>query len=391
MEYNPFLPEVRDNPYPYYAYLREHAPVYQVPDFGWMISRYDDVLSVLRNPRVFSSVNLLGSMGDLNPFPPAAPPLSGSDPPDHTRLRKLANRAFTPRRIASLETRLREIIRQLLDPIAGQGTFDLVSGVAVPLPIIAVAELLGVTPERYADFKRWANNFLKAMNPFALSPEDEVEVRRSQAEFVAYLQAAIETCRVRPRDNLLSDLVRAEEEEQRLTREEVLSLALLILLGGAETTTNLIGNMMLALLEHPEQMAQVRANPALIPNVVEETLRYDTAVQMMPRQTTQAVDIAGTSLPAGAKIFYLIASANRDEQHFPNPDRFDIHRNTEGHLGFGFGIHFCLGALLARLETKLVLEIVLKQFPHVARTDEPFTRVDFPWFRGLKTLPLGVG
>ena len=392
MEYNPFLPEVRENPYPYYTYLRQHAPVYQVPGVGfWVISRYDDVLSVLKNPQVFSSAVLTAFLaGDLTPFSPEAPAFISTDPPDHTRLRKLVNRAFTPRRIASLESRLREVTQQLLAAMATQETCDLVRDLAIPLPIIAIAELLGVPPERRHDFKRWASALIKAGSRGALTQEEDAQIRQSFAEFRGYFQAAIESCRLHPGDNLLSDLVRAEEEEQRLTAEEVLSLALLTLLGGAETTTNLIGNAMLALLNHPEQLAKVRDNPALVPNVVEETLRYDAVVQLWPRQAMQEVEIAGTTLPAGTVLMFMLGSANRDERKFQEPDRFDIHRNTEGHLGFGFGIHFCLGSQLARLETKVALEMLLKQFPYLARTDEPFTRIDFPFFRGLKTLPLAV-
>jgi cytochrome P450 len=393
MEYNPFLPEVRENPYPYYAHLRENAPVYQVPGIGfWAVSRYDDVHSVLRAPQVFSSAVLANILvGDLNPFPPESPVMISSDPPYHTRLRKLVNRAFTPRRIASMEARVREISQQLIASMAAQGkTCELVRDLAIPLPIMAIAELLGVPPEQYQDFKRWANNLIKAFNGAAMSPEEREGVRATIAEWQAYFDGEIAACRSNPGDNLLSDLVRAEDENQVLSGEEVMSLAMLVLAGGAETTTNLIGSAMLALLEHPEQLAQVRANPKLVANVVEETLRYDGVVQAWPRQTTQEVEIAGTNVPSGSVVLFLLGSANHDERKFADPERFDIHRNTDGHMGFGFGIHFCLGAQLARLETKVALEGMLAQFPHIARTEEPHTRPENPFFRGLKTLPLAV-
>ena len=390
MDYNPFLPEVKDNPYPYYAYLRQHAPVYEVPGVGfWVVSRYDDVLSLLKTPQVFSSTVLAPFLlGDLTPFSLEVPPFIAIDPPDHTRLRKLANRAFTPRRIASLESHLREVVRQLLEPIVTQGTFDLISDLAVPLPIIAIAELLGVPPERYLDFKRWTNDIVKGNSRVALTAEEETQIRLSIAEFRTYFQEAIAAYRQQPGDNLLSDLVRAEEEEQRLSAEEVLSMALLLLAAGAETTTNLIGNAMLALLNHPEQLAEVRNNLALVSNVVEETLRYDSVVQVWPRMTLQEITIADTTLSVGSVVMFMPGSANRDERKFPDPDRFDIHRSTDAHVGFGFGIHFCIGAPLARLETKVALEMLLARFPRIARTDEPYTRIDFPFFRGLKSLPL---
>jgi len=392
MEYNPFLPEVRENPYPYFAYLREHAPVYQVPGVGfWAVSRYDDVLSIVKNPQMFSSTMLVSALvGELSPWTPQAPPFIATDPPDHTRVRKLANRAFTPRRIASLETHLREVVRQLLEPIPAQGTFDLVQELAAPLPSIAIAELLGVPTDRRKDFKRWATDIVYAMNGTALTDDERARIRRSHSEFRTYFQEAIETCRKHPSDTLLSDLVRAEEENQTLTAEEVHSLALLLIGAGNETTTNLIGSAVLTLLNNPDQFAKVRANPALLSQTVEEALRYESPVQVWPRQAMQDVEIAGTALPAGSFVMVMFGSANRDENKFPAPDRFDILRNTEGQVGFGFGIHFCLGAPLARLETKLALEGLLARFPRLTRTDEPFTRIVNPFFRGLTALPLAV-
>ncbi|MGH7964901.1 MAG: cytochrome P450 [Candidatus Binatia bacterium] len=393
MEYNPFLPEVKDNPYPYYAYLREHAPVYQVPGVGfWAISRYDDVLYILRNPQIFSSSILTTAMtGDLYPFSPQALELLSQDPPEHTRLRKLANRAFTPRRIASLESHMREVVQQLLDQMAAQGTCDLIRDLGIPLPGIAIAELLGVPLERRQDFRRWSDDIARSFNGTALTQEERAQSRQSIMDLHAYLRAAIETCRRQPSDTLLSDLVRAEEENQMLTAGEVLNLAIIVLGAGNETTTNLIGNAMLALFAHPEQWAKVRANPALVANLVEETLRYDAPVQWFPRLAMQEIEFAGTTLPAGTVVMAMFASANRDERKFPDPERFDIGRNTEGHVAFGFGIHFCLGAQLARLEGKVALEMLLKRFPRVTRTEAPIIRMENPALRGLKMLPLVVG
>lgn len=335
MDYNPFLPDVQYNPFLYYAHLRNHAPVYQVPGVGfWAISRYEDVLAILKNPQVFSSSGYTSVVvGESDPWPPEAPVMLGIDPPDHTRLRRLANRAFTPRRVASLETHLREVVQQLLEPIATQGGCDLVRALAVPLPTIVIAELLGVPPERRDDFKRWATDFMNGMNGTAIAAEERAQIQQSVAALRAYLHAAIETCRMRPSDNLLSALVRAEEEQQTLTSEEILSVALLVLLAGK---------------------------------------------------------VAGTTLPAGTIVLILFGSANHDEHKFPDPEHFDILRNAEGHLGFGFGTHFCLGAQLAQLEVRIALEELLKRFPHFSRTDEPFTRIVNPFFRGLKTLPLVV-
>ncbi|MGH7962204.1 MAG: cytochrome P450, partial [Candidatus Binatia bacterium] len=349
------------------------------------------VLSMLRNPQVFSSASFFASLtGDLSPFAPEAPAMISMDPPSHTRLRKLVNRAFTPRRVASLETHLRAVTQQLLEPMGTGGTCDLVRDLAVPLPVIAIAELLGVPPERRHDFRRWTDAIVRAANGAAVTEEERPEIRQLFVEFRAYFQAAITAYRQTPSDNLLSDLVRAEEEQQTLTGEEILSLAVLLLLGGSETTTNLIGSAVLALLDHPQMLATVRANPALTPNVLEETLRYEAPIQWFPRQAMQEVHIAGTTVPAGTMLMALYGSANHDEGKFPDPERFDILRNPEGHLTFGFGIHFCLGAQLARLEARVALEGLLRRFPHLARTGERITRVESIIARGPKTLPLTV-
>ncbi len=390
MEYNPFLPEVKENPYPYYAHLREHAPAYHIEGLGfWALSRYDDVDFVLKNPSLFSSSTLLATLiGDLDPVP-EAPSLVSCDPPDHTRLRKLVNKAFTPSIIRSLGPRIREVAQDLVRQIAGQSEFDLVHDLSSPLPVIVIAEMLGVEPEDRAAFKRWSDDIILATNR-QYTAEDEQRIRTSIAEFRAYFQETIAARRKDPREDLTTALVQAEEEAQKLNEWEVLSLLTLLLVAGNETTTNLIGNMMLALCAHPDQMKQLRADLSLIPNAIEETLRYDGPVQGIPRQLTQDVEIAETTLPTGTLVFPLIASGNRDERKFVDSERFDITRKTDGHLAFGYGIHFCLGAQLARLETQIAFEELFARFPSFSRRDETVVRVDSLIVRGPKTLPLVV-
>jgi len=390
MDYNPFLPEVQANPYPYFAYMRSHAPVYEVPGIGWAISRYDDVVSVIKNPQLFSSAMLFPTLlGELSPRALSSSMVS-SDPPVHTRLRKLANRAFTPRRIASLESHIRTVTRQLIDNFAAKKEHDLVAEVTIPLPIIVVAELLGVEPQRYEDFKRWANAVIYATNNMAIPAEERDGLRRNIADFCAYFENAIAMYHKQPGDNLISDLVRAEEENQALTSDEIVSLAILILLAGSETTSHLIAHTVLLFLQNPDELAKVRANPALLPNAIEESLRYESPIQFMFRQITRDTELAGTALPAGMMVLALFASANHDEQKFPDPERFDITRNTEGHIGFGFGVHFCIGSPLARLQARIALEEFLQRFPRFALGSGPVTRVESLTVRGLKTLPLVV-
>lgn len=386
MNYNPFLPEVKENPYPYYAYLRRHAPAYQIEGIGWWaITRYDDVLSILRNPETFSSaIMMVAVMGEFN-FAPEA--IIGMDPPAHTRLRKLVNRAFTPRLVASLESRIREITKDLIAPMRATGEFDLMAGLANPLPVMVIAEMLGVEPARWDDFKEWTNAIVLAMGG-RVAEDQRGYVSQCISDLQAYIRNMITERRKEPRNDLITALIRAEEENQVLTSEEVFNLAIFVLAAGSETTTNLIGNGVLALLAHPAELAKVQENPALLPNMVEEILRHSGPVQTLSRQTTRAVELSGTAIPAGAVLLPLYASANRDERKFPDPDRFDITRNAEGHLGFGYGIHFCLGAPLARLEARVVFEELLFHCPPFSRTDAPVVRGEGVMIHGPKTLPL---
>jgi cytochrome P450 len=386
MEFNPFSPEVREDPYPFYAYLRCHAPVYQVPALGcWAISRYADVVRVLKDPETFSSASLTTAMGDLNAIP-GVPYMISSDPPVHTRLRRLVNRAFTPRAVTEMETRIREIARQLIADLDGQEIFDLVTELSTPLPIIVIAEMLGIEPERRREFKRWSDD-LTAVTSGAVMGKERDRITRSMAELVACLSEAVERRRVDPGSDLITGLVRAEEENQALTVKEILAMTLLLLIAGNETTTNLISNAVMALLRHPGEMAKLRARPDLVPNAIEETLRYDGPVQMIFRQTTREAEIAGTAIPAAAFVMPLYGSANHDERVFADPERFDITRDGGEHIAFGLGIHYCLGANLARLEGRIVLEEILK-LGDLEPIDAAVERINSMIVRGPKSLRL---
>jgi len=388
MQYNPLDPAVRANPYPSFAHLRENSPVALVEPFGfWAVSRYDDVINVLRSPALFSSATMVTSLlGELQAFPDAAV-LIASDPPVHTRLRSLVNRAFTPRAAADLEPRVRVLVDDLVAGFADRGSCDVVAELAMPLPVIVIAELLGVDPARRVEFKRWSDDIVGAVAGMMDGTQQE-RIRGSIAAFMEYFQEVMDERRAHPRADLISALVQAEEQGQVLSTREVLAFTFLLLIAGNETTTNLIGNAVLALLAHPAELARVQADPSLIPGLVEETLRYDAPVQSLFRRATRDVVLGGVTIPEGATVLPLYGSANRDHRRFPDPDRFDITRDTHGHLGFGQGIHFCVGAPLARLEARVALEALLRTCGSLAPGEGHVERVESILLRGPKTLPL---
>jgi cytochrome P450 len=382
-EYNPFAPEVKENPYPYYAWLRREHPVYYHPrlDF-WVLSRYADVAAAGRDHETFSSAQGIGP--DRMPLPT----MITTDPPDHTRLRKLVSKAFTPRMIEQSAPRIQATVDALLDAVMAQGRFDLMQALAFPLPVIVIAEMLGVEPERREDFKRWSQDVI-GITAGVAHGHDQAQYLRSWEEFKAYVSETIAMRRRAPRDDLITALVKAQDEREALIRSEILNFILLLLVAGNETTTNLIGNGVLALFTHPEQGQKLRQRPELVPSMVEEVLRYDSPIQSVFRTTTRAVEMHGTTIPADSKVALLWGAANRDPAEFPTPDCFDIERMPNRHMAFGMGIHFCLGAPLARLEGRLTIETLLRRMPHLSPDPHgTLVRVDNPQFRGLKHFPL---
>lgn len=380
--YDPFAAEVKRDPYPYYAWLRAQAPVYHNQRLDiWALSRYRDVCAALRNHEVFSSAKGVG------PERVDIPMMITKDPPEHRRLRSLVNKAFTPRMVAQMEPRIREILRHLLDAAIDRGSFDLVRDVAEPLPVIVIAEMLGVDSEHRAAFKKWSDDTIGALGG---SPEfDFGRYLQTWQEFKTYFVGMIERRRAEPREDLISALVKAQEERDALTQSEILNFNLLLLVAGNETTTNLITNGALALLEHRDEATKLRERPELVPSAVEECLRYDSPIQASFRTTTRDFAIEGVTIPADSKVMMLYASANRDSEQFDDPDRFKVDREPNDHIAFAIGIHFCLGAPLARLEAKLALQEVLARMKNI-RLDSSGERirVDNPMFRGLKRLPL---
>ncbi|MEV4559331.1 cytochrome P450 [Kitasatospora sp. NPDC049285] len=355
------------DPYAGYAALRADGPVHRVtgPDGlpVWLVTRYADVRQGLADPRL-SLDRTHAAPGNYLGFrlPPALDAnLLNMDPPDHTRIRRLVAQAFTARRVAALRGPIERVAEQLLDAMEPLGRADLVAAYAAPLPITVISDLLGVPEDDRHDFRAWTDTLV---TPDPARPQD---AKAAVGAMLGFFTGLIEHKRGRPSDDLLSDLIAAHEEGDRLSADELTSLAFLILFAGYENTVHLIANAVLALLTHPGQLAALRREPGLIGGAVEELARFDgpapLAIRRFPRED---VTIGGVTVPAGETVLLALASANRDPERFADPDRLDLHRRDGGHLALGHGIHYCLGAPLARLETELALTALLRRFPALA-------------------------
>ncbi|HEU0015751.1 MAG TPA: cytochrome P450 [Longimicrobium sp.] len=356
----------RRDPFPLYDQARARTPVLRDPASGvWMLFDYESVRRALNDPAVFSSVV----------SPPDSRPgrwLIFSDPPRHTHLRALIMRAFTPRAVAGLEPRIRRISATLLDGVMERGEMELVAEYAVPLPLMVIAEMLGAPAEDHPRFRRWS----KAIVNLILTLSGGEAAERAVAAFAAvhaemqpYVAALVDERRITPRDDLLTRLVQAEVEGHRLGDEDILGFFQLLLLAGHETTTNLIGNAVLCLLDNPDQLRLLRTVPELLPTALEEVLRYRSPVQAAFRATQRDVEVRGQTIPAGQLVLALIGSANRDPAHFRDAGRFDAARTPNPHVAFGHGIHFCIGAPLARLEARIALGDLLARTRMLACAD----------------------
>jgi pimeloyl-[acyl-carrier protein] synthase len=392
--FNPWDEAFRANPYPYYKPLYGRPP-YLLNLFVPMtlVGRYRDAAGILRDHERFSS------MPPMSPFIQerldvfgSAPRVVFSDPPVHTRLRRLVSRAFTPKRIRDLEPRISEFTKILLDRVAEKGTFEVMGDLANVLPVMVIAEMLGVPPEDYLTFKQWSDRVIESDNTPPGTPLPEV-VKDAFRSLREYFINEIEKRRRSPGQDLVSALVASRDEVEALTEEELITFVVLLLLAGNETTTNLIGNGMLALGRNPEQMQKLTREPQLMPRAIEEMLRYDCPVQSTARYPKSDVTIDGVELKANTVTFVMVAAANRDPEQFPNPDTFDITRNPNEHLAFGEGIHYCLGAPLARMEGAIAIGIALTRFPglHLLNPGQEFAYKGSYFLRGLAELPMVLG
>jgi hypothetical protein len=380
--FNPFSPDWRRDPYPYYRRLRESAPRYRSRLLGvTVLTRYDDVSSVLRDPRFSVRRSESRAFRRLNPFGELSPEFQQMiernllmlDPPDHTRLRGLVAKAFTPRVVERLRPRIESLVEELLDRVAARGEMELVADFAEPLPVIVIAELLGLPREDRAQFKRWADELAVLVDPVAIVGGFE-RVQEAFDEICAYLRGIFAARRAAPRDDLISALVAAEERGDTLSEAELISTLILILGAGHETTTNLLGNAVLALLRHPDERKRLQDEPSLCESAVEEFLRYDSPVQGTDRMAKEDLHVGDARVRAGEFAVLLIGAANRDPARFSEPDRLDLGRPDNHHLAFGQGLHFCLGATLARLETRIAISALLRRFPDFDGEREPALR-----------------
>ncbi len=390
--YNPLAARVVQDPYPTYARLRSRSPVHRsrVLD-AWVFTRYADVEAILRDYRRFSSVpSTVQSKRQGSYRPPRADwTMLFLDPPEHTRLRGLVNQAFTPRAVAALEPHIRAIMEQLLDDIDDPAGFDLMAAVANPLPVIVIAEMLGVPPEDRAQFKHWSDERARILEPI-VTPEERKRAVAAGQSFDAYFMPIIRARRREPREDIVSALAQAKEEGDSLTEREMLVMLRLLLIAGNETTTNLIGNGMLALLQHPEQLAMLQEDPSRIPAAVEELLRFDSPVQLDLRGVLEDCVVNGSRLRRGDAVLLAIGAANRDPDVFDEPERLDVQRSKGSNISFGRGVHHCIGAPLARLEGRIALEVLLKRFSSMRLlTDRPAFRRAIV-LRGLESLPVAA-
>jgi cytochrome P450 len=372
--FNPFVPSFKRNPYLQYGRLREGDPIHRSEALqAWVLTRYADCVEVIRDHETFSSESrhARGQLADAIAQQRATSPLPGAetilglDPPRHRQMRALVDRAFTPRRVQELRPHIEEIASTLLADAGDE--FDLMTTLAQPLPVIVIAELLGVSPDDRLQFKDWSNALAETTNLM------------QTAELVE-----------RARLDLISALVQAEVDGAHLSREDVLAFAILLLVAGNETTTNLIGNGLAALIDAPASLARLRAEPDRIPDAVEEMLRYDSPVQGLARFVARDVDLTGVRLAAGDVVLCLIGAANRDPEAFPNPDRFDLDRTERRHLSFGQGVHYCLGAPLARLEADVVFRTLLGRYPSIEVGEGGVERGGTLLLRGPVRFPLRV-
>ena len=416
--------EIRANPYLFYEQLRSQDPIHWDEELGfWVLTRYADIDSLYTDERFSRAQGLMRNFERLSEserqtvgpvYHSFAKTVFYADPPYHTHLRGLMNHAFTPRRVERLRPYIQTIVNELLEAAQGKPEIDIIHDLAYPLPVMVIAELLGLPTADRARFKKWSDDLFAILGTVRRKPQDLLDrAAQSLHEMTDYVKDLSRKRRESPQDDLLTALLSLTEDDRQdcphhdspssraagelnheqevsatLTEEELVSNINILLSTGHETTTHLIGNGLLALLQHPDQMQRLQAQPGFLAAAIEEMLRYDSPVQITYRSALEDASIKGRLIRKGDLVNTILGSANRDPQRFSNPDRFDITRNEGRHLGFGIGIHFCIGAPLVRLEAEIVFETILRRFPRLSLAKETLEWQEHPIFRGLKSLPV---
>ena len=388
-------PDVLADPYPLYRQLRSEDPVHWDPFLhAWVVTRYADVVQVLHHfsanrtptPEQLSELNLSA----LNPIAEVmVRQMLFLDPPDHTRLRALASAAFTPRRVEQLRSHIQDVMNTLLDEVVGKGSMDVIEDFASPAPAIVTAELLGVPARDHVQLKTWSQDFAEMLGNFQHNPDRFSRVLRSVENLCSYFQNEMREQRTSPRDGLIRAMMEAEVDGASLTEEEIVANLIVTMVGGQETTTNLIGNGLLTLLRHPEEMERLRKDSSLIPSAVEELLRYESPSQHTARLAPADVELGNRQIRKRQAVIAVMGAGNRDPERFEDPDRLDLARKDNRHLAFGWAAHFCFGAALARLEGQIAFETLLRRLPNL-KLD---TKAPLQWrhnlgLRGLTALPV---
>jgi cytochrome P450 len=390
-------PEVLADPYPLFHRLRTEDPVHWDPFLhAWVATRYKDVVTVLHHYSAerTPTPEQLAAMGlaALNPISEImVKQMLFLDPPSHTRLRSLASQAFTPQRVEVLRGHIRDITDRLLDKVQAKGRMDVIADLAEPLPCIVTAEMLGVPVDDYQQLKAWSQDFAEMLGNFQHNPERAPRILKSVLEMADYFRSAMREQRLHPRDGLVSSLMNAEIQGDRLSQEEVVANCIVTMVGGQETTTNLIGNGVLALLRNPDQLEKLRSDLSLIPSAVEELLRYESPSQHTARLAPEDTILGGRRIRKRQAVIAVMAAGNRDPERFPDPDRLDITRADNRHLAFGWAAHFCFGAALARIEGQVAFELMLRRLPNWALESGPLVWRSNLGLRGLTRLPLRFG
>jgi cytochrome P450 len=393
--FDPLAPETLSDPYPIYARLRAEAPVLKSPVGVWLVLGYDEAVRILRDHERFSvdhrnrhdTSDLTEKLGPTAADRGMENIMLFKDPPDHTRLRGLVNRAFTPRVVEAMRARIVEVVNHLIDEVEPRGEMDVIEDLAYPLPVTVIAEMMGIPESDRDSFKRWSRQVAPILDP-VISDEVFLQVAEAGLALAVYFDELVAVRRAAPREDLITELIHAEEAGDRLTPEELRATLILLLVAGHETTMNLIGNGLLALLRNPDEAQRLRADPSLARTATDELLRYDGSVHLTARTATADVEVGGAAIAAGEMAMVILGAANRDPAQFADPDRLDIGRDPNRHLAFSAGGHFCVGATLARTEGQIAFETLVRRLPHLALADpDPPYRATIT-LRGLKALPV---